>query len=59
MDLVDRVISDVLEHVAQITFRIQAAQFGGADEAIKCGGALTAGIRACKEKMFPLMYGCS
>jgi hypothetical protein len=34
------------EHVAQIGFRVEAVQLGGADQAVDRGGALATGIGA-------------
>lgn len=38
-DPVDRVLGDVFEHVAQIRVRIEAVEFGCADQAVEHTGA--------------------
>ena len=55
LDATDRVIGDALNNVAQIRFRVEAIELGGADQAVDAGGAFAAGIRAAEELVFALM----
>jgi hypothetical protein len=42
-------VGDAGQHSAEIGFRVEAVEFGGADQAVDRGGALAAGIRACEQ----------
>jgi hypothetical protein len=45
---IDRMLSDVREHVSQVGFRVDVVQLSGADERVDRCDALTAVIGACK-----------
>jgi hypothetical protein len=47
-DAVDVVIGDLPEHSAQTEFRIEAVEFGRADQRVDGGGALAARVAPAK-----------
>lgn len=50
-DPIDRVIRYVRQHIAQISLRIDAIEFGTADERVHRGGALAAAVGAQEHKI--------
>ena len=52
-DAIDGMVGDAGEHLAQIRFRVEPAQFGGLDQGIHRGRANAAGIGAGKKVVFP------
>jgi len=43
-DAIDRMVGDAPEHITQIGFWVQAAEFGRSDQAVEGGSALATGI---------------
>jgi hypothetical protein len=54
--LADRVVSDAVEDIGQIVLRIDAAHLGGFDDGVDAGGALSTGVGAAEQIVFPFMY---
>ncbi len=50
-DAVNRMVRDVREHMSKIGFWIECVELGCADKAVDCGGTLTSGIGAGKQKV--------
>src|SRR5271154_6099992 len=45
-------LGDAFDDMPQISLRIEPVQFSRADEAVDCGGSLTAGVRTGEEIVF-------
>ena len=54
-DSVHRVIGNARQDLAQIGLRIEAVEFGRADQAVDGGSALAAGIGAGEKIILPVM----
>ena len=54
-DSIDRMLGDPLDDEPQISFGVEAVEFGRADQAVDCSGAFAAGIRPGKEIILPVM----
>src|SRR5712664_1854099 len=52
LDAVDRMIGDAGQHVAEIRFGVETVEFGGADQTVNRGGALTDSIGAGEKEDF-------
>jgi len=50
-------VGDALQHLAQICLRVEAVQFGGADQTIHCSGPLAAGIGSDRKRSGVLRLG--
>ena len=55
VDLADRVISDAVENIGQIGLRIDAAHLASFDDGVDACGALSTGVGATEQIVFPLM----
>ena len=55
VDSVDGTIGDALEHMAQVEFRIDALQFGGAEQTVDRSRTLSIGIGTSKQKVLVVM----
>jgi len=55
LDTINGVVGDAGEHVAQVAFRVEAVQFGSADQAVEAGGALSDRIGASEKVILPAM----
>ncbi len=53
LDAVDGMLGDAREHLAQVSFRIQAIELGRADKAVEGGGSLATSVGSRKEKILP------
>ncbi len=47
-DAIDGVVGDAAQHITQVGFGVEAVEFGGFDQAIEGGGAITAGVDPAK-----------
>jgi hypothetical protein len=54
--LADRVVSNAVEDIGQIGLRIDAAHLGGFEDGVDTGGALSPGVGATEQIVFPFMY---
>ena len=54
LDAVDGVISDPIEHAAEIEFRIQPVELGCPQQRVDGCGAVTAGIGTAGQEVFPI-----
>src|SRR5258707_1211787 len=52
-------LGDAFDDMPQISLRIEPVQFSRADEAVDCGGSLTARVRTGEEKVFSPEGPCS
>ncbi len=55
VDAVDGMVGDTFEHMTEIEFRVDAVQFGRAQQSIDRSRAFSSGIRACEEIVLPFM----
>jgi len=46
-------VGDAGQHVSEVRFGIETVEFGATDQAVDRGGALTAGIGAGEQVVFP------
>lgn len=52
---VDRKISDALQHLAQVGFRVDAIEFGGLEQRVDRSRALAAVVRSGEEPVLAVM----
>jgi hypothetical protein len=52
-DTVDGVFCDAGQDVSQVAFRVDAVEFGGAEQRVDGGGAFSAPIRSGEQIVFP------
>src|SRR6266511_5300912 len=50
---IDGVVGDAAQHITQVGFGVEAVEFGGFDQAIEGGGAITAGVGPGKKIVLP------
>ena len=51
--MADRVVSNAVEDIGQIGLRIDAAHLGGFKDGVDTGGALSPGVGATEQIVFP------
>ena len=49
VDLVDRMLADAGQDLAQVSLGLDAVQLGGADQGVEDGGPLSSGVAACEQ----------
>ena len=52
-DLIDGLVGDARQHLAEMRLGIQAIEFGAAHQTVDRGGALAAGIQAREQVVLP------
>jgi hypothetical protein len=53
------VVRNAVEDIGQIGLRIDAAHLGGFEDGVDTGGALSLGVGAAEQIVFPLMSTCT
>ena len=59
MDAVDEMVGDAFEHLAQIEFRIDAVQFGGAEQTVDRSRTFSTGIGTSEQKVLSAKSHCA
>lgn len=52
VDLADRMVGDVGQHVAQVRLGVDAVELAGADQGVDCGSALATAVRAAESTLW-------
>ena|GEM_PF-5123115 len=57
--MVDGVVGNAREHIAQVGFGIDAVKFGGADQAVNCGCTFATGVGAGEQVVLAAQGHCA